>query len=95
MCVRPYMCVSVCGVCVCVCRGGTHLVRAAVGILAGGREREKERDRGRRERERDGRRRKGGPVCAVTGTRRVQIEKSERKMQGERKRDTIFRGTVA
>lgn len=44
--------------CVCVCWGGTHLVRAAVGILAGGRERKREiEERGM------GGDEKGGPVC--------------------------------
>lgn len=56
-----------------MCRGGTHLVRAAVGILAGGRQRKREIEEGEKERES----RMGGDekeaLCAVLGTRRVQI----------------------
>ena len=43
VCVSIYVCVRVCE---CVCRGGTHLVRAAVGILAGGSQRKREIEEG-------------------------------------------------
>lgn len=71
---------------VCVCRGGTHLVRAAVGILAGGRERKRDIEEGEKERWMGGDEK--GALCALSGTQQVQIER--KKDAGRKRGDFIF-----
>lgn len=72
--------------CACVCRGGTHLVRAAVGILAGGRERKRDIEEGEKERWMGGDEK--GALCALSGTQQVQIER--KKDAGRKRGDFIF-----
>lgn len=74
-----------------VCRGGTHLVRAAVGILAGGRERKRDIEEGEKERWMGGDEK--GALCALSGTQQVQIER--KKDAGRKRGDFIFFQSVA